>query len=164
MKAHNATITGELNMVTGSFNGYIKSEEGIATGNHTTLTAQSLDVLFSSINITVSNPYALANTNFNVCGRFRVRLLADGRGTYYEIKAYQMWFASGYYEKTDFVIVGQDIGSNRDLKISIFNGKGAAVPPYVRIYKRDNVQNNFSIENTFSTDTWNISIYCDLYY
>ena len=105
MIAHNAKITGELNMVTGSFNGYIKSKEGIATGNHTTLTAQSLDVLFKSINITVSNPYALANINFNVCGRFHVRILADGRGTYYEIKAYQMWFSSGYYEKTDFSII-----------------------------------------------------------
>ena len=75
-----------------------------------------------------------------------------------------MWFSSGLYEKTDFVIVGQDIDNNRDLKISIFNGKGAAVAPYVRIYKRDNVQNDFSIEHTFSTDTWKISIYCDLYY
>ena len=75
-----------------------------------------------------------------------------------------MWFASGYHEKTDFVIVGYDIDANRDLKTSIFNEKGATVSPYVRIYKRDNVQNNFSIENTFSTDNWKISIYCDLYY
>ena len=164
MIAHNATITGVLNMVTGSFNGYIKTKEGIATGNHTTLTAQSLDVLFNSINITVSNPYALENTNFNVCGRFRVRILADGRGTYYEIKAYQMWFASGYHQKTDFSIVGQDINDNRDLLIAIFNGKGAAVSPYVRIYSRNNVTEQFNIENTYYTDNWDISIYCDLFY
>lgn len=164
MIAHNASINGVLNMATGSFNGYLKSKEGIATGNHTTLTAQSLDVLFSSINITVSNPYAAKNIKFNVCGRFRVRMLADNRGIYYEIKAYQMWFASGLYEKTDFVIVGQDIDANRDLKISIFNGKGASVSPYVRIYKRDNVADNFTIENTYYTDNWDIEIYCDLYY
>ena len=164
MIAHSATINGVLNMATGSFNGYLKSKEGIATGNHTTLTAQSLDVLFRSINITVSNPYAAANVNFNVCGRFRVRMLTGGRGTYYEIKAYQMWFASSYYGKTDFVIVGQDIDANRDLKISIFNGKGASVSPYVRIYTRNNVSEQFNTENTFYTDTWNISIYCDLYY
>lgn len=164
MIAQNATINGVLNMATGSFNGYLKSKEGIATGNHTTLTAQSLDVLFNSINITVSNPYAAANINFNVCGRFRVRMFTDGRGTYYEIKAYQMWFSSGYYDKTDFVIVGQDIDANRDLQISIFNGKGASVPPYVRIYSRNNVSEQFNIENTYFTDTWNISIYCDLYY
>ena len=164
MIAHSATINGVLNMATGSFNGYLKSKEGIATGNHTTLTAQSLDVLFRSINITVSNPYAAANVNFNVCGRFRVRMLTNGRGTYYEIKAYQMWFASSYHGKTDFVIVGQDIDANRDLKISIFNGKGASVSPYVRIYTRNKVSEQFNTENTFYTDTWNISIYCDLYY
>ena len=164
MIAHSATINGVLNMATGSFNGYLKSKEGIATGNHTTLTAQSLDVLFSSINITVSNPYAAANVNFNVCGRFRVRMLTDGRGTYYEIKAYQMWFASSYHGKTDFVIVGQDIDANRDLKIAIFNGKGVSVSPYVRIYTRNNVSEQFKTENTFYTDTWDISIYCDLYY
>ncbi len=164
MIAQNATINGVLNMATGSFNGYIKSKEGIATGNHTTLTAQSLDVLFSSINITVNNPYAAANIKFNVCGRFRVSMFSDGRGIDYEIKAYQMWFSSGYYEKTDFVIVGQDIDNNRDLQISIFNGKGAAVSPYVYIYKRDYVYEQFEIENTFYADTYNISIYCDLYY
>lgn len=164
MIAQNATINGVLNMATGSFNGYIKSKEGIATGNHTTLTAQSLDVLFRSINITASNPFAAKNINFNVCGRFHVRMLIDGRGTYYEIKAYQMWFSSGLYEKTDFVIVGQDIDNNRDLQISIFNGKGASVSPYVRIYKRDNVTDNFTIENTYYTSSWSISIYCDLYY
>ena len=78
--------------------------------------------------------------------------------------AYQMWFSSGLYEKTDFVIVGQDINANRDLMISIFNGKGASVSPYVRIYARDNVIDNFTIENTYYTSSWDISIYCDLYY
>ena len=164
MIAQNATINGVLNMATGSFNGYLKSKEGIATGNHTTLTAQSLDVLFSSINITVNNPYAAANINFNVCGRFRVRMLADGRGTYYEIKAYQMWFSSSLHGKTNFVIVGEDINNNRDLMIIIFNGKGSSISPYVSIKKRDNVIDQFTTENTYYTSSWDISIYCDLYY